>query len=282
MVGEISNFVGDWVRSKIIAAFAVVLLLPACEKKPEGQSVAIVNGEEITVPQLNAALAAVATPGANKNRARSQALQGLVDRTLLEQQARSEGIDKSPTFLEQQRRLTQELLINMLAQRLGGTAQLPSDNDVAQFEASHPQMFSKHEMWTLDEIRFHMPTSGLILQQMNTTKSLQALEDVLKANHIDYTPARVRIDSAVVPQDLYGKIFALPAEEPFIVPVGTDAVASVITARDAQPVSADQARSLAIAAIRKQQTAILLDNRLKTLRKSAKIQYQPGYAPPAS
>lgn len=268
---------------KIFTAFTVVLLLPACAKKPEGQSVAIVNGEEITAPQLNAALAsAQAVPGANKDQARARALQGLIDRTLLEQQARSEGIDKSPAFLEKQRQMNQELLINMLAQRLGGTAQLPSDQEVTQFEASHPQMFAKREMWTLEEIRFHMPPSGPILQQIDATKSLQALEDVLKANHIDYTPASGRIDSAVVPQDLYGKIVTLPADEPFVVPVGEDAVASVITARDPQPVATDQARSLAIAAIRRQQTASLLKGRLKTLRQSAKIEYQTGYAPPKS
>jgi peptidyl-prolyl cis-trans isomerase C len=280
--GEISNICGG-LDAEDFCGVRGHSSVARLRKKPEGQSVAIVNGEEITVPQLNAQLAAAdASPGVDKNQARSRALQALIDRVLLEQQARSEGIDKSPTFLEKQRQLTQEVLIGMLAQRLGGTAQLPSDQDVAQFEESHPQMFAKREMWTLDEIRFQMPASGPIQQQINATHSLAALEDVLKANHIDYTPATARIDSAVVPQDLYGKIIALPAGEPFIVPVGADAVASVITAREAQPVSADQARSLAIAAIRKQQTAILLDNRLKTLRKSAKIQYQPGYAPPAS
>lgn len=277
------TLLGDSVQLRIFAALAIVALAPSCAKKAEGQTVAVVNGDEITVPELNAEIANENIPaGTDKKLARAQALQGLIDRKLLEQQARSDGIDKSPEFLDRQRRMTQELLINMLAQRLGGTTQLPSDQEIEQFEASHPQMFAKREIWNLQQVRFHMPAAGPILQQINNTKSLQDLENVLRANNVEYTPATNRIDSSVVPQDMYSKISALGPGEPFIVPVGGEAVASAIESRDAQPVIGDQARPLAIAALRKQQTAALLDKRLKTLRQSAKVQYQPGYAPAGS
>jgi EpsD family peptidyl-prolyl cis-trans isomerase len=271
---------GGQLRLKILVALAIVVLAPSCAKKAEGQTVAVVNGEEITVPELNAALARADVPsGADKKQIRQQVLQGLIDRKLVEQQARNQGIDKSPDFLQRERQMEQDLLINMLAQRLSGTSQLPSEQEVEQFEASHPQMFAKRETWTLNQIRFPMPSAAPVVEQINKTKSLQDLENVLRANNVEFTPATTRIDSAVVPQEIYAKIASLAPGEPFVVPVDKNAVASVIVSRDPEPLVGDQAKAAAVAAIRKQQTAELLRSKIKTLRQSAKIQYQPGFAP---
>ena len=98
----------------------------ACAKKAEGQTVAIVNGEEITAAELNAELAnAKIGEGADKAEARSRVLQAMIDRRLLAQQAKADGIDKTPEFLNRQRRATEDLLISMLASRQIDTAKLP-------------------------------------------------------------------------------------------------------------------------------------------------------------
>jgi len=84
-----------------------------------------------------------------------------------------------------------------------------------------------------------------------------------------------------VPDDMYAKITKLAPGEPFIIAFGTQAVASAITSRDPQPLIGDDAKPQAVAAMRKQQTQNLLQNRLKELRSSAKIDYKAGFAPPA-
>ena len=100
-------------RSKIVLAVGIALMASACTKKAEGQTVAIVNGEEITAAELNAELGNAKIPeGADKNQARSRVLQAMIDRRLLAQQARKDGIDKTPEFLNRQRRATDEWLVN--------------------------------------------------------------------------------------------------------------------------------------------------------------------------
>jgi EpsD family peptidyl-prolyl cis-trans isomerase len=268
-------------RPIFVALAAGSLLTQGCAKKAEGQTVAVVNGEEITATELNAELAtAKLPPGTDKDKARSQVLQNMINRKLLAQEASNEGIDKSPDFLSRQRRLKEDLLISMLAERKGGTAQLPSDADLARYEAGNPQMFAQREIWSLDQLRFHMPSSASVKDQIAKTKSLEALAAVLRANNIAATPARATIDSSVVPQNIYSRIAALPAGEPFIIPVGTEAVASAITARKAQPVAADEARAIALSALRKEQTTKLLKDQVERLRKTAKIDYKAGFAPP--
>ena len=138
-------------KHPVIAAIVLGILVSGCQRKAEGQTVAVVNGKEITLPQLNFALDQAKAPeNADKNAVRSQVLQQLVDRQLLVEQARSEGIDKTPEYLNRQRQADDQLLITMLAARRLNTAQLPSDREVDAFIAGHPGMFANRETWSLD------------------------------------------------------------------------------------------------------------------------------------
>src|SRR5215212_3207415 len=128
---------------RIVLAIILAFVVSSCEKKPQGQSVAVVNNEEITAADLNAELSNAHVPPSKASKdARAQALQRLIDRRLLAQQAKSDGLDKSPEFLNQQRRTTEDLLINMLMSRQVNTQQLPSAAEIAKFEASRPGMFA--------------------------------------------------------------------------------------------------------------------------------------------
>ncbi len=265
----------------MILAVGLAIAVSACDKKAEGQTVAIVNGEEITAAELNAELTSANLPAdADKNEARSRVLQAMIDRRLLVQHARNEGLDKTPEFLNRQRRMTEDLLIGMLASRQANIAQLPSAQDIQRFQANHPGMFEKREFWNLDQLRFEMPADEQVRAQIAQTKSLDELARLLSANRVSFERAKNRLDTAIVPADLYARLTTLPAGEPFIVPVGKQAVASAIVSREPAAIQGEQARPQAVAAMRRDQARQVMQERLKSLRQSAKIEYQQGYAPP--
>ena len=269
-------------NSRLIFAIGLALLASACNKKAEGQTVAIVNGEEITAAELNAELAtAKLPPGVTKEQARSRVLQQMVDRRLLAQQAQKDGLDKSPEYLNRRRRLDEELLISMLASRQIDTAKLPSDPEIDRFEASRPGLFAKREQWQLNQIRFPMPTDAANRSKLNDAKNLDEVAAVLTAAKIEFTRQTNRLDTAVIPPDLYARLVTEPAGEPFIIPVGNLGVASVVTGREPQPLTGEQARPIAVAAMRREQATKLMQDRLKGLRQTAKVEYKPGFAPPA-
>jgi EpsD family peptidyl-prolyl cis-trans isomerase len=272
---------GGHVKYRVILVIAVSVLASSCTRKAEGQTVAVVNGEEITVPDLNFALNLAKLPeGADRNTARAQALQQLVDRRLLAEQAQKEGIDKSPEYLNRQRRADEDLLISMLAARRLNTAQLPSDREIQTYIASHPEMFATRETWNLDQVQYVTPTDRNIQSQIVGTNSIDQLIAVLTKNKIAYSRQKNRLDTAVVPPELFAKLNSLPAGEPFIVPLGTRSIANAIVGREPRPLTGDDAKPTAVDAIRKTQTAKSLEGLLKSLRSSAKIEYQPGYGPP--
>jgi peptidyl-prolyl cis-trans isomerase C len=272
------------VKHPVIAAVIVGgILLSGCQRKAEGQTVAVVNGQEITLPELNFALSEAKVPeSADKAAVRSQLVQQLVDRKLLVEQARSEGIDKTPEFLNRQRQAEDQLLITMLAARRLNTTQLPSDREVGAFIASHPGMFANRETWDLDQVQYLTPKDPGIAAEIQKTKTIDEIIAVLQSHKIEFKRQKNRLDTAIVPADLYSKVNALPPGEPFVVPVGDRSVASAVASREPNPLTGDQARPAAVAMMRKQQTATSLQGLLKSLRNSAKIEYQPGYAPKKS
>ena len=267
-------------RTKIILALGLAVLSSACDKKAEGQTVAVVNGEEITAAELNAELASARLPeGMSQKDARARVLQAIVDRRLVAQQAKKDGIDKSPDFLNRQRRMNEDLLINMYASRQIDTAQLPSPQQVQNFEASRPEMFANREQWNLDQVRFKAPTDAAVKAKLDQAKSIDEVVQVLTAAGVQFQRQKNRLDTAVIPHNMYGQIKTSTPGEPFVVPVGDQMIASVITSREPAPLLGEKARPIAVAAIRREQAAKLMQDRLKSLQQAAKIEYKEGYAP---
>jgi peptidyl-prolyl cis-trans isomerase C len=265
---------------RIVLAVFLAFLVSACDKKPEGQTVAVVNNEEITAADLNTELNnANSSGGATTKDARSQALERLIDRRLLAQQAKSDGLDKSPEFLNQQRRATEDLLINMLLSRQANTQQLPSAAEIAKFEAAHPNMFAKREIWTLAQINYPLPKDAAVTAKIGAAKSLDEIGQILTAAGIQYNRTSRQFDSAMLPPNYYAQISSLAPGEPFVAPGADKAVASVITERTSSPLTPDQQRQLALSQMKREQVNQILGQRIKELKAKAKVEYQPGFEP---
>lgn len=267
---------------RILLAIVLAFVVSSCERKAEGQTVAVVNNEEITAADLNAELASENLPASSATKeARAAALQLLVNRRLLEQQAHSEGLDKSPEFLNRQRRMNEELLINMLVSRQVNTAQVPTPDQISQYEASHPGIFAKREIWTLQQIVYPLPKSDALKAKLGAAMTLDEVSQILSGAGIQFTKGTKQVDTAMFPPNIYTQVNGLKPGEPFIANGPDKAVASVISARQAAVLPDDKARQVALEGIRRDQVSKFIDDRVKSLKASAKIQYQPGFGPPA-
>lgn len=269
------------VKYRIAMIAASMIVVSGCDKQAEGQTVAIVNGEEITLSELNFELGlAKVPPGADKAAVRSQVLQQLIDRRLLAIQAKKEGIDTTPDYISRKRRTEDDLLISMLSDKRLKSVAPPNARDTDAYIAAHPAMFANRQVWELDQAQYQPPTDPAIQAEINKTRDFAGLLAVLQKNNIAVARQKNRLDTAVVPPELFQKISTLPAGEPFIVRVGDRAVASVIIGREPKPLVGDQARPIAAEVMRKEQSTKDMANRVSSLRKDAKIEYQKGFAPP--
>ena len=268
---------------RIVLAIILACVLSSCEKKPGGQTIAVVNNEEITAADLNAELSSANISAANASKdVRSQALDRLIDRRLVAQQAKADGLDKSPEFLNRERRATEDLLIEMLVSRQANTQQVPSAAEIAKFEAARPGTFANREIWSLQQFIYPLPKDAALNAKIAAAKSLDEVAQALTAAGIQYTKATKQFDSAALPPNLYVQLAHIAQGEPFIVPGPDKAVASVITSRQPAPLNADQQRQLALAQMKREQVNQLLGQRVKDLKAKAKIEYGAGFGPPKS
>jgi len=230
-------------RQRIIVTALVALAVTSCQKKASGQTVAVVNGEEITASELNAELASQPGVAADTKQARVAALQNLISRKLLVQQAKSDGVDKSPEYLTQERRGTDNLLIKMLISRRVNTTEVPTPSQITQFEARHPEAFAGREVWNLSQIVYPLSKDAAVNAKLSKAKSLDDIAQILSAAGIQFQRAGKKLDTGMFPDAIYRQIAKLPPGEPFIANGPDKAVASVIQDRTPNAPSPDQART---------------------------------------
>jgi peptidyl-prolyl cis-trans isomerase C len=261
-----------------------VALVAGCAKKtPAGQVAAVVNGEEVTLGELNTELAAAnVPPSADKQTVQRAILQRVVERKLLVAAAHDNGLDQTPEFLAQKRRADELMLVQAYARKQLTAVPVPSQAEVDKFMADNAGAFSGREQWVLDQIRFATPPNTKSLSALQQAHSMADVQATLTKLGIQYERGDVGLDTAALPADVLKKINALSPTEPIVIPQPGVITVSVIKARKPVPVDMAKARPAAVQAWRQRRFAETLTKQVDQLKAGAKITYQNGYGPPAA
>ena len=269
-------------RIGLVATISLGVAIAGCSKKPTDQVVAVVNGEEISLPEINAELGTTQLPaGVDKKMVQQQLLQRLVDRRVLAQYAKEQGLDRDPQFIVDQRRMNESMLVERLAKRTNDTIPVPTAAEIDKFIAGNPSLFAGRQLYSVDQIAFATPADPTKLKALEPAKSMPEVAVVLQQLGIQFQRANRVVDSATVPPEQMQRILALPKGEPFVVPSNGQVTVNVISGGKAEPLPDTQSRAMAVRALRSQSLSKLGEARLKEARTKAKIEYQTGFAPPA-
>jgi EpsD family peptidyl-prolyl cis-trans isomerase len=259
---------------------AATLLLSGCHKEPKGQIVAIVNGDEISLQELNTELGGVNIPeGVNRDALRKQVLQRLIDRKLIVQKAREQGIDKTPEYVSQQRRADENLLVAMLGRKIAQTVPMPADSEITQYIADNPSQFGGRERLLLDQIQFQAPKDVKKLMVLKDAHTLDQVAAGVQGLGLSFSRGKGVIDTGRLDPQLMGMINKLPPGEPFVLPSNGQYVASVIVGRDPTPTPANIAKLGAAEMVRRKELVAESKAQVARARSTAEIQYQAGYEP---
>lgn len=263
------------------AALLAATLLAGCDKQPEGQVIAVVNGDEITLQELNAELGNTQLPeGAAKDEIRNRALDNIVNRRLLAGLAKEQGIDNSPEYIMRRQQLDEALLVQMLAQRTERPMKQPSSQEVSDFVAKNPQMFASRAVLSLDQIRFPTPANQDYLKALTPAKTMAEVVTALNRLGIRFERSDAQVDTATMSADMFARISSVGSREPFVVPgAGAVSVNQVVSSK-ATPLPANQVTAAATAMIQRRNLAEQLNAMVKSARAEAGIDYQQGFAAP--
>lgn len=269
-------------RGWFTLALGSALLLGGCgSAAPTGQVAATVDGDEVTLTELNTELGNVKVPeNADKKLVQRQLLQRVVERKLLANAARKDGLDQTPEFIVRRQQLEDALLVQLLSQKVARGIKAPSPGDIDKFMTSNPSMFANRTVYAVDQIRFETPSRDEYMKQLAVAKTMPEVVAALDRLSIKYQRGNVQVDSAQVPPQLLAQIQKVPAGEPFVIPAGNMVTVSLITGTTAAPLAGEQVRPLATNAVKNMELTKALQARLKSEQAQAKIEYQPGFSPP--
>lgn len=270
---------------------ALVLLtaagLSACgdkEKKP-GQALASVNGEEITVLQLNEEMQRANVQASQQEAASKQLLESLIDRQLLQNEAVKEKIDRDPKVVQAVERAKALIVAQAYMQKRIGTIARPTKEEVEDYFNKNPQFFSQRKQFDMRELVIaSADMNDQLKAAMDSAKSLDDVASWLDANKVKYARTQLSRTSADLAPELSAKLLAMPKGQLFIIREGDRTLLiSLADVRD-NPASLAQAAPQIEQFLFNKKNKDTADAELKRLRAAAKIEYLNKDAPgkPAS
>jgi EpsD family peptidyl-prolyl cis-trans isomerase len=254
--------------------------LAGCNKKPAGQVVATVNGDEVTRRDLSAEMSASGANGGGADAAAVQPLmtKALVDRKLLVQEAKRTKLDTNPQYLALRQRQDDILLAQMLAQSWSGRTTAPSNAQAQQFIAENPLMFSGRKAVLVDEI---ITSAGSISQaQLRPMNSNNEIAAWLQQNKKKFQRSDKPVDTLRIPKELAQRMLSSPNEPIAVRNGGLYNIVQVKAVRDL-PVPLQDQLKLAKDALTQQARMKTNMAEIERLRRTAEISYLPGFVPPA-
>ncbi|VXB20905.1 EpsD family peptidyl-prolyl cis-trans isomerase [Massilia sp. 9I] len=275
---------------RLLSAAALVLCaatLAGCNKdeapkesKP-GQALASVNGEEITVLQLNEELQRLGVPAPQQQTAGKQVVQALIDRELLESEAAKEKLDRDPKVMQAIERARSLIIAQAYMQKRLGEPVRPAPAEIEDYFNKNPQFFANRKQFAMNELILAAnDLTPEVRAAADKAKSLEEVAVLLDARNIKYGRAQVTRSTADLNPQLSAKLLSMEKGQLFAVKEGDRAMLiSIAEVRDAPVTLAIAGPQIGQYLMNKKQKEAAAAE-IQRLRGTAKIAYlNKDYAP---
>jgi len=173
-----------------ILGIALLFIYGCSDKsKPATQIIAKVNDDEITVHQLNNAMAKLpAIPAESLDSVRLDLVGKLVNEQLTVQQALLNKLDRSSEVMMQIEASRREILTKAYLKQIIAGLPKPSAEDSKKFYDEHPELFAQRRIYSLQQIIITAPHPPLAeIQKLTANKTMTDIVAALKQNNIVFS-----------------------------------------------------------------------------------------------
>lgn len=273
----VASMGGGIVPTAVLAAVLAAALAGcgdgAKEAKP-GQALASVNGEEITVLQLNEEIQRAGVPASRQQEASKQLLQALIDRQLLEHAAVQEKLDRDPKVLQAIERARSLIVAQAYMQRRLANLARPTPAEVEDYFNKHPEFFANRKQFRMDQLV--LAAKDLTPEARAAADAARSLEEVavwLDAHQVKYGQAQVTRSTSELNPELSKKLLGMPKGQLFSVREGERAMLLAIAEVREAPVSLEVAGPQIEKYLMSSKSKELAAAEVARLRQQARIEY---------
>lgn len=270
----------------LLSLLMTASVLAGCgdKEKASTQVAAKINSEEITVTQLNTALANVpVTPGKTADEAKKEVLDNLIVQKLADQQAMKMKLDRNPAVMQAIESAKNTILARAYMDPIIAGISKPTAEDVHKFYVEHPELFSARHVYTIKELEAEAkPNLAATLREMaGKGESMDAIAAWLKSNNIA-SAIQTGVKSAEqLPLEMLPRFEKLATGQLMVIEMSKSvSVLQVVNAK-VEPVQENVATATIQEYLVNSRKKEALENEIKSLKATAKIEYLGEFEPGA-
>jgi len=272
---------------RVLCGFLVLLSttgLSACGNKENkaGQALVRVNGDEITVLQINDELRRAGVKSDQQEAATKQLLESLIDRQLIIAEAKRNKIDRSPEVIQAIERGKAQIITQAYLKNIVTNISKPSKTEINDYFQKHPEYFTQRKQYDIQQLI--IATKDLndkLKSAIDTASSLDGVETWLNAHNIQYSRGKLSRNTTDLPEAMVAKLMGINKGQLFIVNEGEKSLLNTITDIRNSPVSAKDAEPQIEQYLISKKSREAAEAEITHLRSLAKIEYLNASAPSA-
>lgn len=278
---------GRFTPLSVLALVVGGSLLGGCgdsgKDKPASQSAARVNRQEITVHQINHALALQRNvrPEAVEGASR-QILEKLIDQEIAIQKAQEIKLDREPGVMQQIDAARREIVARAYMEKAAESAAKPTAAEVQKFFDEKPELFKERKVYNLQELNIESKSEQFapLKDQLLAAKSVSDFIEFLRAGDFKFTGSQGVRAAEQLPMASLERVAHMRDGQASIAAVPGGVSVLVLANSRSQPVTIDQARSSIEQFILNERKRELATKEIKALRDSAQVEYIGKFSPP--
>lgn len=261
-------------------------LLAACGEKKKDvksatQAAARVDKEEITVHQINLVLQEQRNLRPEQADAASrQILERLIDQEVAVQKAEELKLDRDPRVVQMIEAAKRQVLARAYAEKTGEGVPKPTPEEVKKYYEDKPALFRERRIYSIQEFAIEAkPDQVAILRdRLQAAKSVPEFVDYLKANDYRFAANQAVRAAEQLPAAALDTLSRMKDGQASVLQ-GTSGLQVVVLAGSrSQPVSEEQARPAIEQFLLNERKRKRIEDDIKALRASAKIEYMGKFA----
>lgn len=262
-------------KTSILLVLAVTGLA-ACGKggEPQGQVAATVDGKEITVAEVNAEASGLGNgPGAQ-----GAALNRLIMRQLLVNEARSRKLDKAPQTAMLIQQAQDSALIQALNSSLSAQVPKVSDDEVAEFIRNNPANTTRRQFLFVDQLLVPSAPAS-IDDEIRPLHTLAAVEALLGQKKLAYRKAVSMLDTRTMDPQEAKSVSEVGTSDIFFARNANSISVSAVAAIRGAPLEGEEAKQAARDYLTQQRVGAQLRAQVAKIAADgkAKVKVNPAY-----